>query len=204
MAFDIDIARTLGGRTIALSCRTGPGVTAITGPSGIGKTSILNMVAGLLRPDRGHIRVGDRIMFDSDAGIDIRPADRGIGYVFQDRRLFPHMRVRANLLYGRRGDATARLDDIVAMLGIGRLLGRWPGTLSGGEMQRVAIGRTLLSNPDCLLLDEPLSSLDLARKSDIQESIEQICAQSAIPILYVTHDMAEAERLGAQIVALRV
>lgn len=202
MAFDIDIARTLGDRTIALSCSTGPGVTAITGPSGVGKTSILNMVAGLLRPDRGHIRIHGRTMFDSDAGIDIRPEERGIGYVFQDRRLFPHMRVRANLLYGRRGNAAAALDDIVAMLGIGQLLTRRPGTLSGGEMQRVAIGRALLSEPECLLLDEPLSSLDPARKSGIQEAIEQICARSAIPILYVTHDMAEAKRLSAQIVAV--
>lgn len=202
MTFDINVARVIGNRTIALSCRTGTGVTVITGPSGVGKTSILNMVAGLLRPDRGHIRIGGRALFDSDRGINLTIAERGIGYVFQDRRLFPHMRVRANLLYGCPKGARWKMDDIVDMLGIGHLLARWPSDLSGGEMQRVAIGRALLAEPRCLLFDEPLSSLDDARKGGIQDAIDRICKEMATPILYVTHDLAEADRLSAHVIVM--
>lgn len=202
MAFDIDVVRMIGNRTIALSCRTGTGVTVITGPSGVGKTSILNMVAGLLQPDRGYIRIGGRALFDSDRGIDLAIAERGIGYVFQDRRLFPHMRVRANLLYGCPKGARWKMDDIVDMLGIGHLLARWPSDLSGGEIQRVAIGRALLSAPRCLLFDEPLSSLDGARKVGVQDAIDRICKEMNTPILYVTHDLAEADRLSAHVIVM--
>jgi molybdate transport system ATP-binding protein len=179
-------------------------VTALFGPSGAGKTSILNMVAGLLRPDRGHIRIGERILFGD--GIDLPPEARRIGYVFQDGRLFPHRRVRANLLYGHHladpADRWMALDEAVDFLGIGHLLDRWPHSLSGGEAQRVAIGRALLRSPQCLLMDEPLSSLDAARREDIMAVIERIRDTLKLPILYVSHDRAEVDRLATQVIAL--
>ncbi|MEJ7933139.1 ATP-binding cassette domain-containing protein [Sphingobium sp. AN558] len=202
MGFDIDISGRAGERRIAFQCRDDGGLVALAGPSGVGKSSVLNMVAGLLRPERGHIRIGGQTLFDSFARIDLSSARRRAGYVFQDRRLFPHMRVRANLMYGRREGALVTFDEVLAFLGIGHLLDRWPATLSGGETQRVAIGRALLSAPDFLLLDEPLSSLDPPRKAEIQEAIDQIRSRIALPILYVTHDAAEAERLSAQIVVM--
>lgn len=203
MSFDIDVQRRVGGRSIALSCRTDSALVALVGPSGIGKTSILDMVAGITSPDQGHITVGGRTLFDSDVGIDVPAAQRQAGYVFQDRRLFPHMRVRANLAYGRRASATVDMDDVLTFLGIGHLLDRWPHSLSGGEVQRVAIGRALLSGPRFLLLDEPLSSLDRNRKATILDAIDHIRTRSPMPILYVTHDVTEAERLSAMVVTMR-
>lgn len=206
VAIDIAVERRLGDRDIAARFAAGPGLTALFGPSGVGKTSILNMVAGLLRPESGHIRVGTRTLFDAGAGIDLPPAARRIGYVFQDGRLFPHRRVRANLLYGYRlADPAERwmtLDEAVDFLGIGPLLDRWPRSLSGGEAQRVAIGRALLRGPDCLLMDEPLSSLDAARRGDIMTVIERIRDELKLPILYVSHDRAEVDRLATQVVPL--
>lgn len=202
MGFDIDIGGRAGDRSIAFHCRDDGGLVALAGPSGIGKTSILNMVAGLLRPERGHIRIGGQTLFDSSAGIDVPPARRRAGYVFQERRLFPHMRVRANLLYGKREGAPVSFDEVLTFLGIGPLLDRWPATLSGGETQRVAIGRALLSAPHFLLLDEPLSSLDPPRQAEIQEAIDRIRKRIALPILYVTHDLTEAERLRARLVIM--
>jgi molybdate transport system ATP-binding protein len=200
MAIDIDIERRLGERTIAARFSAGPGLTALFGPSGVGKTSILNMVAGLLTPDRGHIRIGAHTLFGE--GIDLPPEARRIGYVFQDGRLFPHRRVRANLLYGHHLAAPAGrwmgLDEAAAFLGIGHLLGRWPASLSGGEAQRVAIGRALLAGPEILLMDEPLSSLDASRRGDIMAVIERIRDELRLPILYVTHETAEVERLAGE------
>ncbi len=202
MAIDIDVTRRLGERTIAARFTAGPGLTALFGPSGAGKTSILNMVAGLLKPDRGHIRVGERTLFD--AGIDLPPEVRRVGYIFQDGRLFPHRRVRANLLYGHRladpADRWMAFGEAVAFLGIGDLLDRWPHTLSGGEAQRVAIGRALLRGPEFLLMDEPLSSLDAARRGDIMTVIERIRDELKLPILYVSHDRAEVDRLATAVV----
>ncbi|WP_332819987.1 molybdenum ABC transporter ATP-binding protein [Sphingopyxis sp.] len=204
MAIDIDIERRLGDRTIAVRFIAGPGLTALFGPSGVGKTSILAMVAGLLKPDRGHIRIGNRTLFDG--AVDLPPEARRIGYIFQDGRLFPHRRVRANLLYGHDladpADRWMTLDEAVAFLGIGHLLDRWPHTLSGGEAQRVAIGRALLRGPDCLLMDEPLSSLDAARRGDIMTVIERIRDELKLPILYVSHDRAEVDRLATEVVTL--
>ncbi len=206
MAIDIDVERWRGDRTIAARFTAGPGLTALFGPSGAGKTSILAMVAGLLRPRRGHIRIGARALFDADAGIDLPPEARRVGYVFQDGRLFPHRRVRANLLYGHRladpADRWMSLDEAAAFLGIGHLLDRWPHTLSGGEAQRVAIGRALLCGPEILLMDEPLSSLDAARRGDIMAVIERIRDALKLPILYVSHDRAEVDRLATAVVAL--
>ena len=204
VAIDIDVSRRLGDRILAARFTAGPGLTALFGPSGAGKTSILNMVAGLLRPDRGHIRIGDRTLFDG--ATDLRPEARRVGYVFQDGRLFPHRRVRANLVYGLDLAPPANrwmsLDEATQFLGIGHLLGRWPQSLSGGEAQRVAIGRALLAAPQILLMDEPLSSLDAARRGDIMAVIERIRDELKLPILYVSHDRAEVDRLATQVVEI--
>jgi len=201
MSFDIDVTRTLGDTEIACRIEPGAGVTVLFGPSGAGKSSVLNMVAGLLRPDSGHIRVGGRTLFDAAGAIDLPPEARRAGYVFQEPRLFPHLRVRANLLYGRRKQGTADVDGVIGLLGIPHLLERWPRTLSGGEAKRVAIGRALLADPAFLLLDEPLASLDRARREEILGLLERLRDGVGLPILLVTHDRAEAERLGDRIVA---
>ena len=204
MSFEIAVERQLGDVRIAADFAGNGGLTALFGPSGSGKSSILNMVAGLLKPDRGRIVVGGETLFDSVAGIDLPPEKRRAGYVFQDGRLFPHKRVRDNLLYGWRLADPARrwmtLDEAVDFLGIGPLLARWPRTLSGGEAQRVAIGRALLSGPRFLLMDEPLSSLDAARRQEIMRVIERIRDELALPILYVSHDHGEVERLASTII----
>ncbi len=202
MSFDIDLIKRLGEATIACRIEAGEGLTVLFGPSGAGKTSILNMVAGLIEPDAGHVRVAGETLFEAAAGIDVPVAERRAGYVFQEPRLFPHLRVRANLLYGRRGDAGLDVDDTIALLGIAHLLDRWPRTLSGGEARRVAIGRALLSDPRFLLLDEPLSSLDRARREEIMTLIERLRDEIRLPILMVTHDRDEAVRLGTRIVEL--
>ncbi|SKB59824.1 molybdenum ABC transporter ATP-binding protein [Sphingopyxis flava] len=204
MTIDIDVAKRRGDRLIAARFTAGPGLTALFGPSGAGKTSLLDMVAGLLRPDRGHIRVSTRTLFGD--GIDLPPEARRVGYVFQDGRLFPHRRVRANLLYGVKLAPPASrwmsLDEATSFLGIGHLLDRWPGSLSGGEAQRIAIGRALLAGPEILLMDEPLSSLDAARRGDIMTVIERIRDDLKLPILYVSHDRDEVDRLATKVIAL--
>ena len=202
--FRIDVWRDLGDRRIACRIDAGQGVTALLGPSGVGKTTILNMVAGLLRPDGGHIHVGDVPLFDAARGIDVAPEHRRLGYIFQDARLFPHLRVRGNLLYGvrRSPDAAEALEEMARFLGIAALLDRWPSTLSMGEAQRVAIGRALLTHPSCLLMDEPLASIDRARRADILQLVERLRDEVGVPILYVTHDLSEAERLSAHIVQM--
>ena len=158
------------------------------------------MVAGLLRPDQGHIRVAGRTLLDT--AIDLPPEARRCGYVFQDARLFPHMRVRQNLLYGRRGQAVPP-EEVVRLLGIEDLMERWPRSLSGGEVRRVAIARALLSGADFLLMDEPLASLDRARAEEIMALTLRIRDRLRLPILYVTHDLAEAQRLATSIVEMR-
>ncbi|MCK9544151.1 MAG: ATP-binding cassette domain-containing protein [Novosphingobium sp.] len=206
MSFDIEVERHLGDRTIALSLSTQSRLTALFGPSGAGKTSILNMVAGLLRPDRGRIAVDGTVLFDSALGIDMPVERRRAGYVFQDGRLFPHKRVRDNLLYGYRlaepGNRLMTLDEATDFLGIGHLLDRWPRTLSGGEAQRVAIGRALLSGARFLLMDEPLSSLDFTRRQEVMRVIERLRDKLSLPILYVSHDRAEVDRLAECVFAL--
>lgn len=205
MSFEFRAARRLGDVEIAADFTGATGLTALFGPSGAGKTSILNMVAGLLRPDSGRIAVAGEVLFDSVAGIDVPVHRRHAGYVFQDARLFPHRRVRDNLVYGmarRSGADGAGFDEVVGFLGIGHLLDRWPRTLSGGEGQRVAIGRALLSGPRFLLMDEPLSSLDRARREEIMRVIERLRDELALPILYVTHDREEVARLATRVVEL--
>ena len=199
MSYEIDIEKRLGDARVSLTLDAGEGATVLFGPSGVGKSSVLNMVAGLLRPDRGRIAIDGETLFGD--GIDVPPERRRAGYVFQEARLFPHMRVRANLLYGVRGEAE-RFAEIIGFLGIGHLLDRWPRTLSGGEAQRVAIGRALLSQPRFLLLDEPLSSLDRARREEIMLAIEHVRDVMRLPILMVTHDPEEAERIGNRVVRM--
>lgn len=203
-AFDVHVVRRLGDCRIDVRIEADAGLTALFGPSGAGKTSILNMVAGLLRPDAGHVRISGETLFDAAARINLPPQARHAGYVFQDGRLFPHRRVRANLLYGWKLAAPEQrwisLEEVVDFLGIGALLDRWPHTLSGGEAQRVAIGRTLLAGSRFLLMDEPLSSLDAARREEIMTVIERIRDELRLPILYVSHDRAEVDRLADQVV----
>ena len=199
MGFEIDVERRLGETEIALRLSAGDGATVLFGPSGVGKTSVLNMVAGLLRPDRGRISVGGTTLFGD--GVDLPSERRRAGYVFQEPRLFPHLRVRANLLYGARGDAD-RLAEVAETLDIAHLLDRWPRHLSGGEARRVAIGRALLSSPRFLLLDEPLSSLDRARREEAMRAIERVRDETRLPMLVVTHDPEEAERLGTRVVRM--
>ncbi len=206
MGIEIDVTLRRGDALIATRFASEAGLTALFGPSGAGKTSVLDMVAGLLRPDAGRIVVGGQVLFDSAAGIDLAPEQRRCGYVFQDYRLFPHKSVEANLLYGWRLSAPEQrwisLPEVCSFLGIGHLLARMPRQLSGGEAQRVAIGRALLSGARCLLMDEPLSSLDAARRGEIMALIERIRDDLRLPILYVSHDRAEVERLAGRIIAL--
>ncbi len=205
MAFEISVTKRLGDATITLEMDAGPAdqarATVLFGPSGVGKTSILNMVAGLLRPDAGRIVVDGVTLFEtgSGTGIDVPVERRRAGYVFQEARLFPHKRVHANLIYGADTDADLSRVDF---LGVGHLFDRWPRSLSGGEAQRVAIGRALLSDPAFLLLDEPLTSLDRPRRDEVMLGIEHIRDVLKLPILMVTHDPEEAERIGTRIVTM--
>ena len=179
------------------------GLTVFFGPSGSGKTSVINMLSGLLKPDAGYIKVGEHTLFDSNNKISIPPYQRRVGYIFQEARLFPHLTVSANLRYGYISNKQIRMDEVVSLLGIGKLLKRRPHHLSGGEKQRVAIGRALLSNPDVLLMDEPLSALDELRKEEIIPFIGRVRDEFFTPIIYVTHSMNEVKRLANNIVVMK-
>lgn len=201
-AFDIDVRRKLGDVTVGATFNAESGLTVLHGHSGAGKSSVLAMVAGLLRPDGGYVRVLGETLFDSAVGVDLPAHRRRLGMVFQDGRLFPHLKVRSNLLYGWNLAAPEnRWIEPVAVidfLGIAALLDRRPRTLSGGEAQRVAIGRALLSGARALLLDEPLTALDPARREEILRVIERLRDELKLPMLYVTHDRDEAARLATQ------
>jgi molybdate transport system ATP-binding protein len=206
MSFEVSIDHRVGERHVALAFASDAPLTALVGASGAGKTTVLNCIAGLIRPDRGRIAVAGHTLLDTATRLDVRPERRRAGYVFQDFRLFPHMRVAANLAYGERlaraEDRWIARDEVIEFLGIGHLLARWPATLSGGEMRRVAIGRALLSGPRFQLLDEPLASLDPARGEGLMALVERIRDELAIPILLVSHDRAEVERLAGRVVTL--
>ncbi|MBN9561567.1 MAG: molybdenum ABC transporter ATP-binding protein [Alphaproteobacteria bacterium] len=181
-----------------------PGVVALFGPSGAGKSSIINAVAGLLRPDLGHIVLDDEMLADTASGVWLPPERRRVGLVFQNARLFPHMSVATNLRFGLRRAGPGRIgfEEVVALLGLGGLLGRRPRTLSGGERQRVAIGRALLAQPRLLLMDEPLASLDAARKAEILPFLGRLKSALRIPILYVTHALEEVVQLADSLVLI--
>jgi molybdate transport system ATP-binding protein len=181
------------------------GVTALFGRSGAGKSTIVSMVAGLRRPESGRIVLNGRVLFDSTKGIDIAARRRRIGMVFQEPRLFPHLSVRANLLYGRwagRRNSGTSFQSVVALLGLEGFLQRRPASLSGGEAQRVAIGRALMAGPEILLMDEPLSQLDGARRAEILPFLERLAHEAGVPILYVSHAVDEVARLADQMVVL--
>lgn len=182
------------------------GITALFGPSGAGKTTIVHAIAGLVRPQDGRVAVGGHVLFDSNRNIDVAVEDRRVGLVFQDARLFPHMRVDDNLRFGWRR-AKDRLDEagiarIVEMLGLGALLSRSPAKLSGGEKSRVALGRALLASPSVLLLDEPLAALDAARKAEILPYLERLRDEARVPIVHVSHSVDEVMRLADRVVLL--
>ena len=178
------------------------GITAIFGRSGAGKTSLVNVLSGLSHPDDGYIQLGDRVLFNSQQGIALSADKRNIGYVFQDARLFPHYTVKGNLNYGVKHADQQHFDDVVNLLGIAPLLSRYPASLSGGEKQRVAIGRALLTKPDMLLMDEPLASLDMPRKQELMPYLEKLAKEVNTPIIYVTHSLDEILRLADSMVML--
>jgi len=202
----LDIEKTLSSFTLRAHFASSGHVTALFGPSGAGKTSLLHMIAGLSAPDRGRIVLGERILFDSEQGIDLPVHQRRVGYVFQDARLFPHLNVRHNLDYGRRMNRLAfdprAFDRLVDLFDLAPLLERRIGQLSGGERQRVALGRALLSAPRVLLLDEPLASLDAARKKDILPYLVRLRDETAIPMIYVSHDLDEVRVIADHIVRI--
>jgi molybdate transport system ATP-binding protein len=202
----IDAEKQLGRLHLVTKFTTDAGVTALYGSSGSGKTSIINMIAGLVEPDRGRIALDKEVLFDSEAGVNMPPHRRGIGYVFQEGRLFPHMNVRANLDYGRWASGKPRdgaaFTRVVDLLGLGQLLTRRPGALSGGERQRIAIGRALLMQPRLLLLDEPLASLDVDRKDEIFPYLELLRDESHVPMIYVSHSPDEIRRIANAVVRL--
>ena len=203
----VDVSKQLGEFAIEASFTSEGRVTGLFGASGAGKTSLINMIAGLLRPDRGLIAIDGEVLDDTEKRVHVPPHRRHIGYVFQDARLFPHLDVRQNLDYGRRmnrlPDNAAARARVTDLLDIGGLLDRRPGTLSGGERQRVALGRALLAQPRLLLMDEPLGSLDEERKVEILPYLVRLRDEAAIPMVYVSHDAAELRQLATQIVMLK-
>jgi molybdate transport system ATP-binding protein len=206
MTIEVEIRRRLGSFDLDVSFVTAGRLTALFGASGSGKTSVVNAIAGMIVPDAGRIVVDGRVLVDSASGIFLPPHRRRIGYVFQEPRLFPHLNVRQNLNYGLwftpSSERKADFARIVELLGIGDLLDRRPSHLSGGEKQRVAIGRALLTTPRLLLMDEPLASLDHARKLEILPYIERLRDESRVPIIYVSHAIAEVTRLATDIVVM--
>jgi molybdate transport system ATP-binding protein len=203
----VDVTHRLGDFALDAAFESNGRLTALFGPSGSGKTTLVNLIAGLIRPDRGRIEVDSRVLADTDARLVLPAHRRRIGYVFQDARLFPHLTVKQNLGYGRffapRGDRYVETGPVVDLLGIGHLLDRRPDRLSGGEKQRVAIGRALLASPRLILMDEPLASLDEARKAEILPYVERLRDEAGIPIVYVSHSVAEVSRLATDVVVLR-
>jgi molybdate transport system ATP-binding protein len=203
----VDVSKKLGEFTLEASFTSEGRVTGLFGASGAGKTSLINMIAGLVKPDRGTIALDGETLDECAAGLHIPPYRRRIGYVFQDARLFPHLNVSQNLDYGRRMNGLehdpAQHKRVIDLLDIGSLLDRRPGKLSGGERQRVAFGRALLSKPKLLLLDEPLGALDEERKREILPYLVRLRDEAGIPMVYVSHDAAELRQLATQIVMLK-
>ena len=206
MTLSVAIRHALGGFDLDVSFEAPPGITVLFGRSGSGKTTIINAVAGLLKPQAGRVVIDDWVLVDTKRGRSLPPHKRRLGYVFQEGRLFPHLTVRQNLGYGRwfaaKDGPREDMGRVVEMLGIGHLLDRRPGALSGGEKQRVAIGRALLAGPRLILADEPLASLDEGRKAEILPYFERLRDEVSVPILYVSHSAAEVARLATTVVAL--
>jgi len=203
----VDVFKKLGDFAVEVAFASEGRVTGLFGSSGAGKTSLISMIAGLVKPDRGIVAIDGDVLDDTAAGVHVPSHRRRIGYVFQDARLFPHLDVRQNLNYGRRmnrlPDDAAQRARVTDLLDIGNLLDRRPGRLSGGERQRVALGRALLSKPRLLLLDEPLGSLDEGRKVEILPYLVRLRDEANVPMVYVSHDAAEMRQVATQIVMLR-
>jgi molybdate transport system ATP-binding protein len=206
MSLAIDLRHRRGDFTLAADFTSEGRLTALFGRSGSGKTTLVNLIAGLLRPDAGRVAIDGQALVDTEQRLFVPAHRRRVGYVFQEGRLFPHMTVRQNLTFGRwftsRGERHGDLSDVVDLLGIGHLLHRYPASLSGGEKQRVAIGRALLASPRILLMDEPLAALDEARKAEILPYIERLRDSFGIPIVYVSHSVSEVVRLASTIVVM--
>ncbi|MFN4060588.1 MAG: molybdenum ABC transporter ATP-binding protein [Paracoccus hibiscisoli] len=205
MSLSVRIDHDWPGFSLSVDVTAPPGVTALFGASGAGKTTLIRAIAGLLRPDRGRIAVDGRVLFDSDRGVNLPPHRRRVGYVFQDARLFPHLSVRQNLLYGRWFSGAGggpTLAQIADLLGIAPLLERRPAALSGGEAQRVALGRALLARPGILLLDEPLAALDQPRKAEILPYLRALRDATDLPIIHVSHDAHEIRALATTVLRL--
>ena len=202
----VEIEKKLGEFSVSVLFAGEAGATVLFGPSGSGKTSVINMVAGLTKPDRGRIEIDGEVLFDSAKRIDRSAAQRRVGYVFQEGRLFPHLSVKHNLTYGRwmggHPKDPAAFQQAVDLLDIGHLLDRRPGKLSGGERQRVAFGRALLMKPRILLLDEPLASLDAGRKAELLPYLERLRDEAKVPMIYVSHDPAEVKRIATRVVRM--
>jgi molybdate transport system ATP-binding protein len=193
---------TQGTFTLSIDERLTGRITALFGPSGAGKTTTLDAIAGLRTPATGAIRIGDRVLFSSSERIDVPVYDRHVGYVPQDVALFPHMNVRRNVLYGRRQGQRLELDTVVSMLEIANLLDREVRELSGGERQRVALARALMSSPELLLLDEPLAAVDLERRRRILPYVERVRDELGVPVIYVTHDAEDVRRFADAVIVL--
>lgn len=206
MTLSVTLTHAFPGFTLQAQFDAPDGVTALFGRSGSGKTTIVNAVAGLLHPDQGRVAVDDTVLLDTATGQRVPTHKRRVAYVFQEARLFPHLTVRQNLVYGRWAQRLPRdaADEahVIALLGLQNLLERRPGALSGGERQRVALGRALLSRPRLLLMDEPLAALDQARKAEILPFLERLRDERRLPILYVSHALSEVARLATTVVAL--
>jgi molybdate transport system ATP-binding protein len=206
MSLKVGIRHRLGAFEIDVAFETSGRLTALFGRSGAGKTTVVNAIAGLIRPHRARISVDHKVFVDTDAGVFVPKHKRRIGYVFQEGRLFPHLTIRKNLHYGRwfssRRSDTRETAEIIELLGIEQLLARRPGDLSGGEKQRVAIGRALLSDPWLLLMDEPLASLDEERKAEILPYVERLRDEVKVPIVYVSHAVSEIARLATTVVVM--
>ncbi|EIU7555873.1 molybdenum ABC transporter ATP-binding protein ModC [Providencia rettgeri] len=200
---ELDFSQKLGDLQLEVNTQLPTeSITAVFGLSGAGKTSLINVIGGLTKPNKGRIVLNGRTLVDVEKRICLPPEQRHIGYVFQDARLFPHYRVKSNLRYGMAPKMKTRFDDIVELLGIEKLLNRYPITLSGGEKQRVAIGRALLTAPEILLMDEPLASLDLPRKRELLPYLEKLSQDVKIPILYVSHSLDEILRLADKVIVM--
>ncbi|WP_105622710.1 molybdenum ABC transporter ATP-binding protein ModC [Cronobacter sakazakii] len=200
---ELNFTQVLGKHRLTVNeTLPGSGITAVFGVSGAGKTSLINAISGLTRPQHGRIVLNDRVLSDTETDTFLPPEKRRVGYVFQDARLFPHYKVRGNLKYGMAKEMAAQFDKLVTLLGIEPLLDRLPGTLSGGEKQRVAIGRALLTAPELLLLDEPLASLDVPRKRELLPYLQRLAREINIPMLYVSHSLEEILHLADKVLVL--
>ncbi len=202
----VDFSKRLGSFTLAVSLELAcSGITALFGPSGAGKSTFAKILAGLCTPDCGRISANGRVFFDSAAGVNLPPEKRGIGFLFQEHRLFPHMTVLENISFGRlsgRRPHCGAPEEIAEIFGIGGLLGRRPASLSGGESQRAALARAILAAENFIIMDEPLSSLDEARRGDLMGYIERIPRLFGIPVIYITHSREEVFRLAESVVLI--